>query len=192
MPFAPTTCKHVHYGLVWPQTSSINLRSLSGCAIGEWLGHRVGTLHHDPLTHERHYRYPMLRRLIITILVFASLTSQASIGFVCAMITGAPVVRQHCCCEHDVARPGCDPSDRGKGCCRAVVEFSGGPSDQISGTAAETTLPNYDPQSLPQVLLPALLALTLPVYSLEPAWDEAGDHGSVGTDLYLHTHRLRL
>lgn len=134
----------------------------------------------------------MLRRLIITFLVFASLTSQASVGFVCAMMAGASVVQKHCCCEHGIAPRNCDSSDSGKGCCRTVVEIPAGSGDQVGGIAAVVKAPNYDPQPLPPVLLPALFALSLPVPSLESAWDETSDHSFTGTDLYLRTQRLRL
>lgn len=134
----------------------------------------------------------MLRRLIITFLVLASLTSQASVGFVCAMMTGTPVVQKHCCCEHGSAPRSCDSSDSGGGCCRTVVEIPAGPGDQVGGITASVKAPNYDPQPLPPVLLPVVLTLALPIPSLEPAWDEASDHVFVGTHLYLRTQRLRL
>lgn len=124
--------------------------------------------------------------------VFASLTSQASVAFACGMMGSALTVVKHCCCEQDVAGPGCDHSASGKGCCTTIVEVSVGPSDQVGDIASPVKLPNYDPQSLSPVLLPTLLSLKLLAEPNKLAWDEVGDHGLYGTDLYLRTQRLRI
>lgn len=144
------------------------------------------------LYREKSYRIHMLRRLIIMFLVFASLTSQVSVAFACGMMGGAPVVAKHCCCEQEMAGPGCDHSASGKGCCTKIVEISVGPGHQVGDLAAPVKLPSYDPQPLSPALLPALFALTLPAQPNELTWDEIGDHGLYGTDLYLRTQRLRI
>jgi hypothetical protein len=134
----------------------------------------------------------MLRRLIIMLFVFASLTSQASVAFACGMMGSASTVVKHCCCEQDVAGPGCNHSASGKGCCTKIVEVSVGLSDQVGDIASLVKLPNYDPPPLSPVLLPTPLTLKFPPPSKELTWDEVSDHGLYGTDLYLRTQRLRI
>lgn len=134
----------------------------------------------------------MLRRLIIMLFVFASLTSQVSVAFACGMMGNASTVVKHCCCEQDMAGPGCDHSDSGKGCCTKIVEVSVGLNDQVSGIASPAKLPNYDPQPLSPVLLPTLLTLQLLAQPNKLVWDDVSDHGLYGTDLYLRTQRLRI
>lgn len=141
---------------------------------------------------EKSYCIHMLRRLIIAFFVFASLTSQASVAFACGMMGSATTVVKHCCCEQDMAGPGCDHSASGKGCCTTIVEVSVGLSDQVGDIAAPVQLPDYDPQLLSPVLLPTLLTLQWLPQPKELAWDEVSDHGLYGTDLYLRTQRLRI
>jgi hypothetical protein len=141
----------------------------------------------------------MLRRLLITLFVLASLASQASVAYACEMMKSAPVVLKHCCCKEMTADKGCDPASGGihvsagdRNCCKPVVDISAGPGDQLAGIAAQVKLPDHDPQDLLPVLLPALLAIALPVQSRELAWNVASDRALHGTDLYLRTQRLRL
>lgn len=136
----------------------------------------------------------MIRRFLISLLVFASLSSQVSVAFACGMMGGEhTVVVKQCCCEHPgVGGPTCDPSAKTRDCCHKVVELSAGPGDQVGGLAATVRLPPYDPQALPPVLLPAVYALALPVSAPARHWYEHSERSFYGTRLYLRTQRLRL
>lgn len=135
----------------------------------------------------------MVRRLAIFFVLIAILTSQVSVNvaYACGMMGGAPVVLKHCCCDPNTATPDGDEAASHKGCCHAVVEIATGPGDQ-SGLVSSVKLPSFDPQPLPALLIPVLLSLALPTQTAFVAWDEVGDHGLYGTDLYLRTQRLRL
>lgn len=136
----------------------------------------------------------MLRRLAIFFVLIAILTSQvsASVAYACGMMGGAPVVLKHCCCDPKAA-PGCDEAASRKGCCHTVVDIAAGAGDQGGGLVSSSVkLPSFDPQPLPALLIPVLLSLALPPQVAFVAWDEAGEHGLYGTDLYLRTQRLRL
>ena len=136
----------------------------------------------------------MLRRILISLLVLVSLTSQASVAFACDMMGGGhTVVVKRCCCDHPgMGAPACDPSAKAEACCHKVVELSAGPGDQIGGLAVAVKLPSYDPQPLSPFLLPAVFAIDSPAVVLCAHRDEYRAQSLYGPHLYLRTQRLRL
>lgn len=134
----------------------------------------------------------MLRRLVIAFFVLANLISQVSVAYACGMMGGAPVVAKHCCCPGEMTGATRGEPAANKDCCHKVVEVLPGPADQLGALSAPIKLPAYDAQPLPPALLPALVAILIPVRSLDAGWVEADDSGPLGTDLYLRTQRLRL
>lgn len=132
----------------------------------------------------------MLRRLFTLFFIIASLTPQAGIAFSCAMMIGPP--QQHCCCDPDELVPAEPGGSEEASCCQVVVQIADGPGDQIGGLHASSKLPDYNPQILPPVLAPVLLSLKSSTRVDVLAWDASQDNGPPGTDLYLHTQRLRL
>lgn len=134
----------------------------------------------------------MMRRLILVFFVLASLTSQASVAFACKMMGGTAVVMEHCCCKGMTASPGYGDSVNNKNCCQPVVHLSVGIGDQVGHLVTSVKLPSPAPQALLPILLPAVLAVALPVQPTERSWDEFGDRPLHGKDLYLRTQRLRL
>lgn len=132
----------------------------------------------------------MLCRLFTIFFILATLSTQASVAFSCAMKGGAAVVQTHCCCEPDEASPARDATSEG-GCCQRVVDVPDGAGDQVGSLHTTTKLPDYKPHSLSPALVPALLVL-VPARNQAPVWEEASDPGFDKAHLYLRTQRLRL
>lgn len=137
----------------------------------------------------------MLRHLFTVFFILASLSTQASVAYACAMKAGTQVVHAQCCCEPDEAQA---PSQElaeaagGAGCCQRVIDVPDGAGDQVGGLNAGTKLPDYQPQTLPPVLAPVLFSFVQLQQVDEPAWERLPGDGRYGTDLYLRTLRLRL
>lgn len=134
----------------------------------------------------------MLRHLFTVFFILASLSTQASVAYACAMKAGTQVVHAHCCCEPDEAQaPSQEPAE-GVGCCLPVIDVPDGAGDQVGGLRAGAKLPDHQPQAMSPVLAPAVLAFVQPSPVDDPGWYVPRDQGLYGTELYLRTQRLRL